>query len=377
MLPNDRALSDSTLYLPHLSPLTAEALRQAARLEALPGYASLPESWQAALRFAWQWLRGNERFTVATSGSTGPPKPLTITREQMLVSVRLTQQALQLTQQHTALLCLNASTIGGTMMIARALHLGMDMEWVAPAANPFTASSRPADFVAMVPLQVQTVLAETPARLSSIHALLVGGAPVSQSLEAAIRTRVTSPVYSTYGMTETLSHIALRRLNGPEARAAFHVLGDTQISTDARACLTIRGAITQQRLVVTNDLVELLDQRRFRWLGRYDWVINSGGVKVSPERVERTIEPIVAAASPLRFFVTGLPDERLGERVVLVLEGAPAPQNQQAHLLQTMKQALPAYHAPREIHYVHRFRETPSGKVDRRATVADLKSANR
>ena len=368
-------MNHPTLYLLHHPPLTTEAVRQAPRPEAITRYPSLPPSLQSALRFAWHWLRGDEHFTVATSGSTGPPKTLEITREQMLVSVGLTQRALQLTAQHTALLCLNANTIGGRMMIARGLHLDMDMVWVEPTANPLVGVPRLPDFVAMVPLQLQTVLSQTPERLSGIHALLVGGAPVSQALEKAVHNRITSPVYSTYGMTETLSHVALRRLNGVEASADYRVLGDTQIGTDERGCLTLRGAITQQRLIVTNDLVDITDSRHFRWRGRYDWVINSGGVKVSPERVERELERVLVFIEPLpRFFVAGVPDDRLGERVVLVIESDAAPAAEQRHLLRTVAKELPAYHAPKEIRYICAFRETASGKIDRRATMDNLLS---
>ena len=369
-MPNTQTLSYSTLYLPNHPPFTTETLRQAERPEAIISYAALPASLQSAVRFAWQWEHGNELFTVATSGSTGPPKTIEVHRQQILVSVGLTQQALHLASHHTALLCLNANTIGGTMMIARALHLGMDMEWVAPTANPWSVATRSPDFVALVPLQMQTVLTETPERLANLHAILVGGAPVGLALEEAIRTQVTSPVYSTYGMTETLSHVALRRLNGLEAGPNYRVLGDTHIDTDERGCLTIRGEITQQRRIVTNDLVDIADARHFRWRGRYDWIINSGGVKVSPERVELAVEQGLAnAGSVPRFFVTGFPDERLGQRVVLIVEAEVASEEAQQQLLRTIAEALPPYHAPKEIRYAQAFRETKSGKVDRHATV--------
>ena len=366
-------LYSSTLYLPHLPPLTAVALQQAHAPERVAGYDSLPPSLQAALVFAWQWVHGHERFTLTTSGSTGPPKTIEASRQQMLVSVALTRQALGLTSQHTSLLCLNAAYIGGTMMIARSLQLGMDMQWVPPVANPLVKLSPPPDFIAVVPLQLETILRETPHLLEGIHAILVGGAPIRLALEEAIRTRVTAPVYSTYGMTETLSHIALRRLNGSEASADFRVLGDTHIDTDERGCLTIQGKITRHQRIVTNDLVAITAPQRFRWQGRYDWVINSGGVKVSSEEVARVAEQkLNQAGSSPRFFVIGLPDERLGERVVLVVEGEPAPEEEQQRLLQSMAAEVPRYHAPKEIHYFRQFVETSSGKIDRRATIAQV-----
>ena len=364
----------ATLPLPYLLP--TEALRQAARPEALPDYTDLPAALQSVLHFGWQWLHGTEQFAMSTSGSTGSPKRIEVSRQQMLVSIGLTQQALGLSAQHTALLCLNSDFIGGKMMLARALHIGMDLLWVPATAQPLKNADCRADFMAMVPLQVQTVLAENPTLLEGAHAILVGGAPVGTALEESIRTQVQSPVYSTYGMTETLSHIALRRLNGPKASADFRVLGNTQIGTDSRGCLTIRGAITHHAQILTNDLVEVVDERHFRWLGRYDWVINSGGVKVSPERIERRVEEQWTAFTRScherilpRFFVTGVPDERLGERVVLVIESAPASESEQQRLLEAVAAGVPRYYAPKEIRYVPRFAETGGGKVDRQATI--------
>ncbi len=360
-----------TPSLPYLLP--TEALRRAVRPEAIPDYDVLPASLQTVLRFGWQWLHGHERFTVPTSGSTGSPQPIEITRQQMLVSISLTQRALGLSAQHTALLCLSPDFIGGKMMIARALHIGMGLRWVPASAQPLKNASCQADFMAMVPLQIQTVLAKDATLLEGAHAILVGGASVSGALEERIRTQVQSPVYSTYGMTETLSHIALRRLNGPETSADFNVLGDTQIGTDARGCLTIRGKITRNTQIVTNDLVDIVDERHFRWQGRYDWVINSGGVKVSPEPIERRIEEQWAVFTrngnermqPPRFFVTGVPDERLGERVVLVVESMSASEEEQQRLLQGVAATVPRYHAPKEILYIPIFAETESGKIDR------------
>ncbi len=165
-------------------------------------------------------------------------------------------------------------------------------------------------------------------------------------------------------MTETASHVALRALNGPEASDAFRVLGSTQIGADSRGCLTLRGAVTQHELIITNDQVELLDERRFRWLGRHDWVINSGGVKVSPEPVERTVaaQGLLTTPDP-QFLVVGLPDGRLGQRVVLVVEGPPAPTSDQQHILRTLATALPQYHSPREIRYVRSNSPNPQRKT--------------
>ena len=289
----------------------------------------------------------------------------------MLASVSNTQRALRLTSKHAALLCIDPAYIGGMMVLARALEIGMDVVGIPPAAHlsePFPVQP---DFLAVVPLQLQGLLESNLPALNAAHATLVGGAPVRPALEEMIKKRVTSPVYSTYGMTETASHVALRALNGPGASDAFRVLGDTQIGTDGRGCLTIKGAVTQHALIVTNDQVELLDEAHFRWLGRHDWVINSGGVKVSPEPVERVVSSLWTPTSP-PLLVVGLPDERLGQRVVLVVEGPPASESEQQRILRKLVTLLPRYHAPREIRYAEKIPRTSTGKLSRRETVAML-----
>ena len=361
----------SVLYFSSFPPLASDALRRMPRPEAVRGYLQLPPPLQCALSFCWQWLQGQESFPVPTSGSTGPPKTIELTRQQMVASVSNTQRALGLTAQHTALLCLDAAYIGGMMVLARALEIGMDVVGVSPSAHPLESLPLQPSFLALVPLQLQSLIESDLTTLNAAHATLVGGAAVSAALEETIKQKITSPVYSTYGMTETASHVALRALNGPDVNDTFRVLGDTVIGSDARGCLTLRGSVTQQKLVVTNDRVTLVDERHFRWLGRHDWVINSGGVKVSPEPVERMVSMQWSSVSP-PLLVVGLPDKRLGQRVVLVIEGAPPAEADQQDLLRAVAEKVPRYHAPREIHYVAAIPRTPTGKLSRRETVAML-----
>ena len=361
----------TTLYFSSLAPLTAAAVRQAVRVEDIEGYADLPAPLRRALTFCRQWLQGQESFSVPTSGSTGPPKTIEITRQQMVASVRNTQRALQLTAQHTALLSIDSAYIGGMMVLCRALEIGMDVVGIPPSAHPLEALPVQPSLLAVVPLQLQRWLESDLATLNAAHATLVGGAPVSFALEEMIKKKITSPVYSTYGMTETASHVALRALNGPYANDTFRVLGDTVIGSDARGCLTLRGSVTQQKLVVTNDLVALADERHFRWLGRHDWVINSGGVKVSPEPVEQAVASQWPATPP-PLLVVGLPDERLGQQVVLVIEGPPPAKSDQQRLLRAVAKKVPRYHAPREIYYLKAIPRTPTGKLNRQETVAML-----
>ncbi len=167
-----------TLYFPLLPPLASDTLTHLSHPEVLPSYPTLAPPLQRAVTFAWRWMRGQPSFTVPTSGSTGPPKTIEVTRQQMLASIRNTQRALSLTSDHTALLCIDPAYIGGMMMLARALEIGMDVVGVAPSAQPLVGLPVRPSFLALVPLQLQSLLEANLIHLNAAHAILVGGAPV-------------------------------------------------------------------------------------------------------------------------------------------------------------------------------------------------------
>ena len=368
-----------------------------ATLLADPAIASAGEQTQAVLRFARTWLGGEEAFEVHTSGSTGAPKSIRLTRSQMEASARATAAALGLEAGMTALVCLPVQYIAGRMMLVRGFVLGLNLVVVEPSSDPLAGlpDDLTIDFASFVPLQMKTLLdialasdsgscfPEAAARalayrrrLDAMRAILVGGAPVTPTLEAQIR-HLVAPVYHTYGMTETATHVALRRLNGPDASDRFAPLPGVETGVDARGCLNLRGPMTASVLLQTNDLVELQPDGSFVWIGRWDNVINSGGVKVHVEQVESAIEALAAEQPELgmaqrRFFVAGLPDERLGQQVALIVEGAPLTEDQEMQLRWALSQTLPRHHAPRQIHYAARFVETPTGKIERSSTLKRL-----
>jgi O-succinylbenzoic acid--CoA ligase len=353
------------------------------------------DNQRAALDFCQRWLGGEAAFVVHTSGSTGAPKLIALRREQMEASAQATGEALGLHAGMRALVCLPVRYIAGQMMLVRGLELGLAMTLVEPAGDPLAGLPADAtfDFTAMVPLQLQTLLAGPPGyreRLNQMRAILVGGAPVSAALEQQIQT-LTAPIYHTYGMTETATHIALRRLNGPNASPWFHPLPGVAIDVDNRSCLRIKSPMTLDHWLQTNDLVELapaachlppatchlppatchLPPATFRWLGRWDNVINSGGVKVQVEIVEAAVEQAWLALGwpERRFFVAGLPDERLGEAVTLVVEGAPLAVEDEQALLADTQRRLERFQQPRRVIYSPHLVETATGKIDRRASL--------
>ncbi|SFP71146.1 AMP-binding protein [Hymenobacter arizonensis] len=324
------------------------------------------------LDFVRQWLTGTQEFTLTTSGSTGTPQPIVLKRRQLEASAARTGDFFDLGPGDRALVCLNCEYIGGLMMLVRGLERNMHLTIVEPQGNPFdmVATDAEFDFAAFVPLQLRTMLAAGQApRLNQIRALLVGGATVDSTLAKEIQA-LRVPVYHTYGMTETVSHIALRRLNGPEATSSYRVLTGIAAGLDERGCLTLRGDVTDDQLVVTNDQVNLLDAHTFEWLGRADFVINSGGVKVQAEKVELVLDVALAElGESRRCFVAGQPDERLGEQVTAFVEGEPLDTKAEKQLQTLLAERLEKYERPRQLVYVMAFEATANGKLDQASTL--------
>ena len=330
------------------------------------------------LDFIRQWLNGTQEFSLTTSGSTGPPSPIVLRRRQLEASARRTADFFDLGPGDRALVCLNCEYIGGMMMLVRGLERNLHLTIVEPHADPFAyvAADAEFDFAAFVPLQLKTVLAAGHApRLNQMKALLIGGAPADAALQQELQP-LTVPVWLTYGMTETCSHVALRRLNGPQATTAFRVLPGIAAGQDERGCLTLRGDVTDDQLIITNDVVNLRDAHTFEWLGRADFVINSGGVKVPAEKVELVLDVALAEiGAGRRCFVAGQPDERLGQTVTAFIEGPALSAGLEKELKALLAGRLGRYEQPRQLVYVPEFQITATGKLNRAATLSLLASA--
>ncbi|NIR47198.1 AMP-binding protein [candidate division KSB1 bacterium] len=350
---------------------------------------TLSDNELRTLVFCGHWLTGAREFTIQTSGSTGAPKTIRLYREQMTASARLTGDALNLKKGDHALACLSPAYIGGLMMLVRAMVLDLELTAVEPSGNPFESlcvsdesSVESFDFAAFVPLQLQNMISgnkDAIAFLNKMKAILVGGAPVPVSLRKKLQA-IQASIYETFGMTETLSHIALRRVNGPGASDHYQALPGVTLGLDRRGCLTIQAPSTKRQFVMTNDLVELKSDGSFVWLGRIDNVINTGGVKVQPESVERIIEETLAAIPDIGvnllekcgFFVGSIPDEILGEKVTIVFEGLQFPQEIIDPLFKNLTRNLNKYEVPKAVACVESFVRTRSGKIDRKATLDKL-----
>lgn len=303
--------------------------------------------------FILDWFDAKSYIEMNTSGTTGTPKLIRVDKQAMVNSAIATGDFFDLKPGDKALHCLPTKYIAGKMMFVRSFILGLDVDFVAPSSHPMLQNNSKYDFVAMVPLQAQNSLSE----LRNVKKLIVGGAKMSSAVEKEL-SKLKTKVYETYGMTETITHIAAKKI-GEEA---FSILPNIKISQDDRNCLVIDALKISNESIVTNDLVELIGENKFVFLGRIDNVINSGGIKLIPEKIENKLSDKINS----RFFVTGKQDPNLGEKLVLVIEG------EQQALDETIFDGLDKYEKPKEVLYVSKFIETESGKVKRKEILSSI-----
>lgn len=314
--------------------------------------------------FLLDWLNDKDVVSVTTSGSTGNPKLLTLKKQSMVHSALATGDFFSLKPGNTALHCLPAKFIAGKMMLVRALILGLELDLVEPNSQPLLSNKKAYGFCAMVPLQLQNSINQ----LSSIKSLIVGGAEVSSKLQENLQN-TNCDIYETYGMTETVTHIAVKKLNNfmslreGTTKQSFKTLPNINIKKDNRDCLVISAPKLTDEDIVTNDIVELYSEDSFKLLGRIDNVINSGGVKLFPEQIEKKLSKIIDEP----FFVASKKDHSLGESLILVVEGLV----DSVVLKKAIKNLknLDTYEIPKEIFSIPQFVTTNSGKLQRKQTL--------
>ena len=306
--------------------------------------------------FLAEWHNDSPTVLVHTSGSTGKPKPMYVEKRRMEASARMTCDFLGLREGDTALLCLPLDYIAGKMVVVRSLVRGLRLVSVEPCGEPLNTELGRLDFAAMVPMQVWNSLQvpEQRERLMQIRQLIIGGGAIDDALARAL-VGLPNQVWSTYGMTETLSHIALRRLNGPEASEWYTPFEGVGLSLTAEGCLVIDAPLVCEERLTTNDLAEIDSQGRFRILGRKDNVVCSGGIKIHIEEVERLLNSHLSAP----FLISKRRDEKFGEAVVLLTEGG----TEEAR--QTCRQVLPKHWCPRFFIHVDHIPLTATGKPAR------------
>ncbi|WP_372794726.1 AMP-binding protein [Lutibacter sp.] len=343
--------------------------------------------------FLKQWFNKENFIQVNTSGSTGNPKLIQLQKKHMVNSALATGTYFHLPKNTKALLCMSPNFIAGKMMLVRALTLGWYIDVVEPTSNPLKNINKQYDFSAMVPLQLNNSLSD----IYKIKKLIVGGGAVSNELLNKIQN-INTEVFATYGMTETITHIAVKRLNNFNSvissavekskndkdvilsnplfhnnvietetnQSHYNLLPNIKISKDNRGCLVIDAPKVSNELVITNDLVELISSTEFKWLGRFDTIINSGGIKLIPEQIEENFAKII----PQRFFVAGITDEILGEKLILVIESSSDTVSSDEILLNIKNlKLINRFEIPKEIYFIEQFVETPTNKIHRAETL--------
>ncbi len=303
--------------------------------------------------FIKEWLNNQETVTAHTSGSTGKPKDIILKKEAMIASASKTNVFFKLHSKSTALLCLSASYIAGKMMIVRAFVGGFNLLVSEPSSRPLDSLSTKIDFVPLVPMQVHNSISDFNKLCNKNINVIIGGGALSREIKEKLKD-LPENFYETYGMTETVSHVALKKID----EEFFHAMPGVSFSTDERNCLQIEAPDIIEENLCTNDIVYLENDKQFRWEGRYDNVINSGGIKIMPEKVESVISELFQ----IPLFVSSVEDIVLGEKLVLIGE------EKHFGIIDLNKISvntkLTKYEIPKEIRYVEDFPYT-NNKIDR------------
>lgn len=307
--------------------------------------------------FLLDWLDDKDYLTVKSSGSTGTPKVIRIHKQAMVYSSIATGNYFKMEPGNTALHCLPTNYIAGKMMLVRAMILGLEIDLVEPSSLPIFDDLKHYDFCAMIPMQIQNSLN----RLNNIKTIIIGGAPISQNLIDNLQS-IKTKVYATYGMTETVSHIAIKPLNVISKSPHYKVLEDIEISQDSRNCLVVKAPKLSDDIIVTNDIVKLHSKTEFEFIGRIDNMINSGSIKIFPELVEETLRDKIKE----RYIIASEPDPLLGEKVILILEGTKDTTNPSTF------EALDPYEVPKKIYTVEKF-VVINDKIQRSKTLELIK----
>jgi O-succinylbenzoic acid--CoA ligase len=332
--------------------------RNALDLDAQQWAASSDEEQQALGHFLVDWLSDDEHIALHTSGSTGKPKEIQMPKTAMYASAVRTAAFFNLSESDSALLCLPIRYIAGKMMLVRALVLGLHLDIIQPKTK--LPIEKDYTFAALIPLQANASFDV----LGRFKTVLIGGAPIPTDLRKRISKKHKHCI-ETYGMTETLTHVATRIVS--DVVIPFRAMPEIGISTDENDCLVLEVPYVPMSPFITQDVVRLEGDDTFSLLGRRDWVINSGGMKIFPEILEEILTPFIK----FPFFFTALPDVDLGEKLVLLVE---TPTTEKATIMTIAQQHLGAnkHHVPKQVICLDAFMRTHSGKLDRKATIKGL-----
>ena len=319
------------------------------------------EEWEKEIfSFFLEWFDENDFIKVKTSGSTGIPKEIKLQKIHMKESAKTTLNFLNLKKGEKALLCLPANYIAGKMMIVRSLIGELKLNYIKPTLDLKISSTEKFDLIAIIPSMLSAILKSGKEKnLEIFKNILLGGSNISQADEKQLSI-LNNQIWHTYGMTETITHIALRRINGNEHSELFTPLQGIDLSISNEGTLVINYPKLGITNLVTNDLSEINKNGYFKILGRKDNVIISGALKLHPEELEKKIENIFKN----KYFIFGIPDEKLGQKAILFIEGEIKESPKQ--LFFKFKQVLHKNQIPKEIIMVKYFEKTKTGKLIRK-----------
>lgn len=308
-----------------------------------------------ASAFLKEWEEKGMFIKAHTSGSTGTPKEIRLAKTDMMASAKATCEYFDIDDKSQLLLPLPVDYIAGKMMVVRGLVSGADLTILSPSNAALSCQDYPwmTDLVAIVPSQIPSLIEATAKH--EFKNVIVGGAPMSPLQEQALKDSGIN-AFATYGMTESCSHVALRRISSN----CYEALPEISFSTDERNCLIVHSRKMSFGTLYTNDVVKLLSDKSFQWLGRYDNTINSGGIKIHPEEDEELLAKVICDTT---FYISSIHHEVWGETPVLVLEGEE--NGKTAEYLEQAAKLLPKYHAPQKAIWLNEFERTTSGKIKR------------
>ena len=327
-----------------------------------------PEYVQEVSQFLKEWYNEKDYITAQTSGSTGRPKQVVLPKAAMILSAKATgsyfsqDQVLGPEPPKKILSPLSVNYIAGKMMLVRAINWNADIYMITPTKNPLARVDQSFDFMVMTPHQLQEAIdSELIQKTTHIRQILLGGSAVSKEQLSKLQ-KLSCSFFIGYGMTETTSHIALRRLNGLKKSEEYEAVQGIRFTQDNRSCLVIHSDDRWEGPLITNDVVELKSEKSFIWKGRFDHVINSGGIKLHPEIIEEKLREIISTP----FYITSQEDKKYGEKLVLLIEGSKWSEIEIKDLKEKINHKLSKYEVPKKWIFEQEFDRTPTGKIKRK-----------
>ncbi len=310
--------------------------------------------------FLGEWFNEHTYIKVQTSGTTGEPKPLMLSKRAMVESAKRTLEVFKLDNGTTLLNVLSAKYIAGKMMFVRAMVGQLNLHIVEPSTHFAEEVESHFDFVAIVPNQIETIMElQKRQKVSENTKVLIGGAPLTEKNMDQLK-HLKVACYQSYASTEMASHVAIKKLNGADQSSTYKATPDVRFSTTPNSCLVVHAPFLDEKMYETTDVVELVSETEFRWLGRVDHVINSAGIKIHPEVIENQIADLIQQT----YYITAANDEVYGQVPILVIQGD-FKDNELQQLLEKVNLTLDKYHKIRAVKTVQKIELTPTGKIKR------------